>query len=314
MERRALVDRFSEVAALPPLLAVEISADYPEKPGVLQRVRFTIHCAEILGLIGQSGSGKSTIALAVPRLLELRGGKIRGRIQFCGRDLMTCDNRAMRQIRGGEIALVPQSPMSALNPVLRIETHLREAWRAHRAESWSFARAESRDLLMRMGLPAGEEFLRRYPRQLSVGQAQRVVIAMAVMHRPKLLIADEPTSALDPASQEEILALFRTLNRELQMAILYVSHDLASVARLCHTVGILDGGRLVGYGPAAHLLTGASSALGCRQNEETAFHLATENPSPNYPGAPSQAPIGELYGASPTPAIGSCAGPGSRCY
>jgi ABC-type microcin C transport system duplicated ATPase subunit YejF len=188
--------------------------------------------------------------------------------------------------------------MSALNPALRIETHLREAWRAHREESWRFAREETRDLLMRMGLPAGEEFLLRYPRQLSVGQAQRVVIAMAVMHRPKLLIADEATSALDPASQEEILALFRTLNQELQMAILYVSHDLASVARLCHTVGILDGGRLVGYGPAAHLLTGAGSARGCRQNEETAFHLAAENPGPNYPGAPLQAPVGELYGAS----------------
>ena len=255
MERRALMDRFSEVAALPPLLAVEISADYPGKPGVLDRVRFTMQCAEILGLIGKSGSGKSTIALAIPRLLELRGGKIRGRIQFCGRDLLTCNARALRQIRGREIALVPQSPMSALNPALRIETHLREAWRAHRSESWASAREATRDLLMRMGLPADDGFLRRYPRQLSVGQAQRVVIAMAVMHRPKLLIADEATSALDPASHDEILALFRKLNVELQMAILYVSHDLASVGRLCHTVGVLDAGRLVEYGPAAHLLS-----------------------------------------------------------
>jgi ABC-type glutathione transport system ATPase component len=145
--------------------------------------------------------------------------------------------------------------MSALNPALRIETHLREAWRAHRSESWASAREESRDLLMRMGLPADDAFLRRYPRQLSVGQAQRVVIAMAVMHRPKLLIADEATSALDAASRDEILALFRKLNVELQMAILYVSHDLPSVGRLCHTVGVLEAGRLVEYGPASHLLS-----------------------------------------------------------
>ena len=259
------MDRFSEVAAGEPLLVAEISADYPEKPGVLQRVCFTIHSAEIFGLIGHSGSGKSTIALAVPRLLELRGGRVRGKIQFCGCDLMTCGNRALRQVRGRDIALVPQSPMSALNPALRIETHLREAWRAHRSESWAFAKQPTRDLLIRMGLPADDEFLRRYPRQLSVGQAQRVVIAMAVMHRPKLLIADEATSALDPVSQDEILALFRQLNLELQMAILYISHDLSSVARLCHTVGVLDAGRLTRCGPVARLVAGA--AIPARQPE-----------------------------------------------
>jgi peptide/nickel transport system ATP-binding protein len=262
MDRLSEIARFSEVAAGQPLLVAEISADYPEKPGVLDRVSFTIHSAEILGLIGQSGSGKSTIALAVPRLLELRGGKIRGTIHFCGRDLMTCDASALRQVRGREIGFVPQSPMSALNPALRIETHLREAWRAHRSERWADAKEPTRDLLIRMGLPADDGFLRRYPKQLSVGQAQRVVIAMAVMHRPKLLIADEATSALDPVSQDEILALFRKLNLELRMAILYVSHDLASVARLCHTVGILAAGRLIQCGPAAQMLAGAAVPAG----------------------------------------------------
>ena len=253
------IARFGDAAAGQPLLLVEISADYPDKPRVLDHVRFTMHDAEILGLIGQSGSGKSTIALAVPRLLELRGGRIRGGIHFCGRDLMTCDAKALRRIRGKEIGWVPQSPMSALNPALRIETHLREAWRAHRTESWALAKEPTRGLMIRMGLPADDEFLRRYPKQLSVGQAQRVVIAMAVMHRPKLLIADEATSALDPVSQDEILALFRRLNLELGMAILYVSHDLASVARLCHTVGILDAGRLIQCGPAAEVLASAAA-------------------------------------------------------
>ena len=126
-ERRAVMDRFSEVAPWQPLLVAEISADYPKKPGVLDRWSFTIRHAEILGLIGQSGSGQSTITLAVPRLLELRGCSVRGTIHFCGRDLMTCNASALRRIRGREIGLVPQSPMSARNPALRVETHLRDA-------------------------------------------------------------------------------------------------------------------------------------------------------------------------------------------
>jgi peptide/nickel transport system ATP-binding protein len=121
------MDRFSEVAPGQPLLVAEISADYPEKPGVLDHGSFTIRHTEILGLIGQSGSGQSTIALAVPRLLELRGGSVRGTIHFCRRDLMTCNASALRRIRGREIGMVPQSPMSARNPALRVETHLRDA-------------------------------------------------------------------------------------------------------------------------------------------------------------------------------------------
>jgi len=233
-----------------PLLAVSISVDYPERPGVLDGVAFQMQTGEIMGLIGESGSGKSTIALAVLRLLELRGGTVRGEIRFLGRDLMACSARELRQIRGRDIGLVLQSPMSALNPALRIEAQLREAWRAHRAESWATGRGRTVELLASMGLPADGDFLRRYPRQLSVGQAQRVVIAMAVMHEPKLLIADEATSALDPASRGEILDLFRWLNAERGTAILYVSHDLSSVSRLCHTVGVLEGGRLVQCGPA----------------------------------------------------------------
>lgn len=246
------------------MLSVNISADYPEKPGVLQGVSFTIRSGEMVGLIGQSGSGKSTIALAVMRLLELRGGRVRGAIRFSGCDLMACNDRMLRQIRGRDIGLVLQSPMSALNPALRIETQLREGWRAHRSESWASARAQVQELLIAMGLPADESFLGRYPRQLSVGQAQRVVIAMAVMHRPKLLIADEATSALDPVTQEDILDLFHKLNRDLKMSILYVSHDLVSVARLCHTIGVLEMGRLIEWGSAARLLPAGISARDAR--------------------------------------------------
>jgi ABC-type glutathione transport system ATPase component len=243
------MDRAREIE---PLLAVDISVDYPNRPAVLDGVRFELARGEIAGLIGASGSGKSTLALAVMRLLELRGGRIRGSIRFDGRELMACGAGELRRIRGQEIGLVLQSPMSSLNPALRIETQLREVWRAHSNAPWGHAKDEVAELLAHMGLPTGPEFIRRYPRQLSVGQAQRVAIAMAVMHRPKLLIADEATSALDPEARGGILDLFERLNRELHVSILYVSHDLASVERLCHTVGALDGGRLVRWQSLAH--------------------------------------------------------------
>ena len=254
------MDRADALSA-EPLLAAAISADYPGKPGVLQDVRFTINGGEIVGLIGRSGSGKSTVALALMRLLELKCGVVRGSICLAGRELMAASAREMRQIRGREIALVLQSPMSALNPALRIETHLREAWRAHRGEPWSFARPGIRELLASMDLPDDDAFLRRYPRELSVGQAQRVVIAISVMHRPRLLIADESTSALDPDSQAEVLALFARLSRERGMAMLYVSHDLPSVTRLCHTVGILHAGRLVSWGPVDGVTSATAGSL-----------------------------------------------------
>jgi len=219
-----------------PLLDVDISVDYPNRPDVLRDFRFTLARGEIAGLVGSSGSGKSTLALAVMRLIHLRDGLVRGRIRFDGRDLMSLSAADLRRIRGREIGLVPQSPIAALNPALRIETQLREVWRAHSSDAWRDARASIAALLSRMDLPADGEFLRRYPRQLSVGQAQRVAIAMAVMHRPQLLIADEPTSALDPSSRGGILDLFEALNRELHISILYISHDLPSVDRLCHRV------------------------------------------------------------------------------
>jgi len=228
-----------------PLLSLRLSVDYPNKPGVLKEVVLEVRRAEIVGLVGESGSGKSTIALSILRLLHLKNGRPQGQVLFDNGDLLQKSERELRAIRGRRISVVLQSPLTALNPVVKIGAQLREAWRAHAKGSKSDCEKAICDALRSVSLPADDSFLKRRPSQLSVGQAQRVVIAMAILHRPELLIADEPTSALDTITQSEILTLFNRLNRELGMAILYISHDLLSVAALCHRIAILNAGQIV---------------------------------------------------------------------
>jgi len=188
------------------------------------------------------------------RLLEHKGASIQGEILFNGRNLLDLRAKDMRQIRGREIALVLQSPLASLNPALRIGTQMAEAWRAHTAGAVSKEwKEQALRLFERVSLPAEESFLNRYPRQLSVGQAQRVLIAMAVLHKPRLLIADEPTSALDAVTQSEILELFRSLNREMNMAMLFISHDLLAVASLCSRIAILQHGQIIESGPTRQM-------------------------------------------------------------
>jgi len=237
------------------LLSAQLTVDYPHKPGVLQDASLEIKQGEVLGLVGQSGCGKSTLALAILKLLHLKSAKARGTLYFRGRDLMLLPEREMRPLRGKDMALVLQSPMSALNPALRIGTQMAENWRVHRPGT----RDECRQILLQslenVSLPAGEEFLRRYPSQLSVGQAQRVLIAMAVMHRPALLIADEATSALDLITQSEILKLFATLNQNLGTSILFISHDLLSVSTISHTVAVMEQGKILECRNTAEIFT-----------------------------------------------------------
>ncbi|MBI3470188.1 MAG: ABC transporter ATP-binding protein [Candidatus Solibacter usitatus] len=234
-----------------PLLSLRISAGYPGRPAVLQDVALDLEAGGTLGLVGQSGSGKSTLALAILRLLHLKGGRTEGRIQFAGRDLTECGEREMRRLRGREIGLVLQSASSSLNPALRIGTQLREAWRAHADSAWE----KPFELLSSVGLPADDAFLRRLPGEISVGQAQRVLIAMSVLHRPSLLIADEPTSALDLITQAEVLRLLAALNRERNMATLFISHDLLSIASYCRRVAILHEGRIVECGETGRIFS-----------------------------------------------------------
>ena len=228
-----------------PLLALKLSVSYPGKPEVLRDVSIQLDRGEILGLVGQSGCGKSTLALAILKLLYLKNAEASGSILFNGRDLMTIKEREMRSLRGREISLVLQSPISSLNPALRIGRQLEEAWTAHRRTTPAEASRAISEALHDVSLPGDEQFLRRYPAQLSVGQAQRVLIAMAVLHRPPLLIADEPTSALDIITQSEILRLFSHLSRKLGMGLLYISHDLLSVATISHRVAVMEKGEIV---------------------------------------------------------------------
>src|ERR1700738_682811 len=230
------------------LLAAHFSVRYEGKPPVLHDVALEIRRGEILGLVGQSGSGKSTLAMAVLGLLDRKRAQVEGTIRFQDCELLQLRERLLRGMRGRTLALVLQSPLSSLNPALRIRTQLKEAWRAHVSGSRGDCDAAIRAALESVSLPSSDEFLRKYPSQMSVGQAQRVLIAMAVMHRPALLIADEATSALDVITQSEILALFAQLNRGTGMAILYISHDLASVAGICDRIAILHQGEIVECG------------------------------------------------------------------
>jgi ABC-type dipeptide/oligopeptide/nickel transport system ATPase component len=234
-----------------PLLSMRISAGYPGRAAVLQNAELDMAPGEILGLAGRSGEGKSTIAMAILKLL--RGGKASGEVRFQGRELLALSEREMRRIRGREIALVPQSPIAALNPALTLGAQFREAWSAHSSAPYRECEPRLLELFANVSLPPEPQFLRSYPGKLSVGLAQRVLIAMALLHRPALILADEPTSALDMITQSEILDLLSRLNRELKTAILYISHDLLSVASLCHRVAILHEGRIVECGTVSQI-------------------------------------------------------------
>ena len=237
----------------PPLLSARLTVSYPGRAPVLRGVNLEIARGEIVGLVGQSGSGKSTLAMAIIGLLGRQRAIVEGKIMFQGGDLLAMREQELRSIRGHSLSLVLQSPLASLNPALRIGTQLREAWRAHRDNSGSAEEDECnrviQSALRSVSLPYDDaDFLRKRASQLSVGQAQRVLIAMAIMHRPALLIADEATSALDVITQSEILELFAGLNRETGMSILYISHDLPSVAGICHRIAILHEGEIVECG------------------------------------------------------------------
>jgi len=227
-----------------PLLHVRLGASYAGK-SVLHNINFDLHRGEVLGLVGSSGAGKSTLVLSLLGLLPLRSGRVTGEIVLDGLDLLQLSERKLRELRGRQLALIPQSPMTALNSAISLKSHFREAWRAHERNGSAAFMARMQRLLDEVQLPSDREFLRRRPSQISVGQAQRILIALALLHSPALIIADEPTSALDPVTQAQIVDLLKGLSRDHGATLLYVSHDLVSVLRISDRIAVLDSGAIV---------------------------------------------------------------------
>jgi ABC-type dipeptide/oligopeptide/nickel transport system ATPase component len=236
------------------VLSAELSVDYPIRPGVLRNIHIDISAGEMFGLVGESGSGKSTLALAILRLLGNTGAQVRGRLNLTGNDLLAYNERQLRDLRGRLVSWIPQNSGTSLNPALRIETQFHEAWRAHSERPWSFGKGFVKDLLASVRISEPADILRRFPTAISAGQAQRILIAMALLHSPRLLIADEPTSALDVITQRGVLELLVRIAKEQNTAVLFISHDIHTVAAICDRIGILYGGELVECGPASTIL------------------------------------------------------------
>jgi oligopeptide/dipeptide ABC transporter ATP-binding protein len=216
-------------------------------------VSLTVAPGEVVGLVGESGAGKSTIGRAVVRLLPEPGRVETGTIRVGDCDVLALPAREMRRRRGAEIALVPQDPLSALNPAFRIGVQGTDALRIHRGLSRAAAEAHLSDRLARMGVPDARDVLRRYPHELSGGMRQRVLIAVAFSCEPSLVIADEPTTALDVTTQAQILRLLEALQAECGVATLFVTHDLGVVAHFAHRVAVMYAGCLVEVAPTAEL-------------------------------------------------------------
>ncbi len=211
-------------------------------------VSFDVRPGQTVGLVGESGCGKSVTSLAIMGLLPRRGNRVEGEAAFEGTNLLTLDEKEMRERRGRDIAMIFQDPLSSLNPVVAVGLQVTEVLERHRGMSRKAARPVARDLLERVGIPDPDRRLKDYPHQLSGGMRQRALIAMALACSPRLLIADEPTTALDVTIQAQILALLKELVQETGTALVMITHDLGVVAGLCDEVNVLYAGRIVERG------------------------------------------------------------------
>ena len=239
------------------LVVDNLQTHFATRAGVIKAVdgvSFSVNRGEILGLVGESGSGKSITGFSILGLLDHPGKVVGGRILFGGRDIATNSPEEMRAIRGRRIAMIFQDPMMTLNPVLSIETQMVETVLAHEKMPKAQARALARDTLGMVGIPSPEERLSAYPHQFSGGMRQRVAIAIALLHRPDLIIADEPTTALDVTIQGQILAKVQDLAETLGMSLIWITHDLGVVAGLAQRVAVMYAGRIVETGDIDEVL------------------------------------------------------------
>ena len=221
---------------------------------VVEDVSFAVPAGRTMGLVGESGCGKSVTAQTIMRLLPSPPSRIeKGNILFDGEDLASAPLRRMQKIRGDRIGMVFQEPMTSLNPTLRIGEQIAEPLMLHRGMRQAEAAREVIRVLGQVGIGNAERRLMQYPHELSGGLRQRVMIAMAIICGPKLLIADEPTTALDVTIQAQIMELLKSLQRELGLAILLITHDLGMVAEMCETIAVMYAGRIVETGPTAEI-------------------------------------------------------------
>src|SRR3954447_9795855 len=216
---------------------------------VVRDVSFDIASGETVAIVGESGSGKSVTALSIMRLIPKENGRVEGSVRLAGRELLTLPEASMKDVRGNDIAMIFQGPMTSLNPVLTIGFQIAEALIQHRGLSRAAAEAETIHLLDRVRFPAAKSRFHEHPHRFSGGMRQRVMIAMALSCKPRVLIADEPTTALDVTIQAQILDLIRTLRRETGSSVVLITHDMGVVAELADRVQVMYGGRVVEQGP-----------------------------------------------------------------
>ena len=270
-----------------PLLSIrDLSVAFHHQGGTslaVDRISFDIKRGECVALVGESGSGKSVSALSILKLLPYpTASHPSGAIRFSGRELLGLPENQMRAIRGNDISIVFQEPMTSLNPLHTIETQLGEALRLHNDISASMVWARTLELLRQVGIPEPETRLASYPHQLSGGQRQRVMIAMALANEPDLLIADEPTTALDVTVQAQILSLLAEIRARLGMSLLFITHDLGIVRRIADRVCVMNGGKIVEQGPVEQVFTAP-------KHPYTRALLAAEpkpDPAPPRPASP----------------------------
>ncbi|WP_102107620.1 ABC transporter ATP-binding protein [Oceaniglobus roseus] len=239
------------------LLQVEgLKTHFQTESGLVRAVDgvdLSVNEGEVLGLVGESGSGKTITALSLIRLVSPPGKIVAGRVMFGGQDLLQASEREMVQLRGDRISMVFQQPKASLNPVRRVGAQIAELFIHHRGASRRAAMNQAVELLARVGIPAPERKALAYPHELSGGQAQRVMIAMALALKPRLLIADEPTTALDVTIQAQILDLLRELCRDTGTAMILVTHDLGVIAQTADRVSVMYAGQIVEERPVARL-------------------------------------------------------------
>jgi peptide/nickel transport system ATP-binding protein len=248
------------VSAAEPLLRVEdLRVEFPTEDGVVHAVdgvSYEVQRARTLGIVGESGSGKTVSSLTTLGLTRTQGARISGRILFDGKDLVALSESELRTIRGNEIAMIFQDPLSSLHPFFKVGAQLIEAVRVHQDVSKDVARKRAVELLGLVGIPDPNRRVDEYPHEFSGGMRQRAMIAMALSNEPKLLIADEPTTALDVTVQAQILALLERLQQELGMAIVMITHDLGVVAEMADDIAVMYAGRIIENASAETLFAG----------------------------------------------------------